>query len=240
VKIVNGTFLRNYLKGKTVAVVGNSCSTKDHSRHIDGQDLVFRLNLHKGRLTRGYKDISTYSPSGKKTDCMAFGWTVAWNNGRLIDIQRAFPDVSLLLCVTSQSSCPSRANTLMRQADQDKCKLPIFFIENSWRSSLIKACSGTPLTGISLAYILARHNTAKEVRFYGYDFYTPSLNEAPGFDILYKNMVGGKKGHKTCGSKGGHNLTANYRYFKTLIGKAKNFKWCLPSKDIAEVKKFLL
>lgn len=141
--------LQGYLKGKTVAIIGNSQSVlKAEHPEIDGFDIVIRMN--KGFPQGKEKHI------GSRTDILA----VAVPVGMMTIKEKFNPKYIVWINVNGANPAPGKAENL-------------FIYPQKFWDDLYHALGDYPSTGCMVTdLILSRCNhNAKDVSLYGFDFW---------------------------------------------------------------------
>lgn len=229
--------LKTRFRDKRIAVVGNSFTPRNIADKVDGSDVVIRFNLDVVRTKYGYSQYRPPVPAGMKTTAMAGFWN-RMNIKRMLGLN---PGTELLITLRPLSK---RSNPNYKRAGLFEIQTPVYVVSKGEHKAAARACGAPVLCGMSMAYILATHNAAKNVTFYNFNFYVPALNgDVPDVENVYKKCLAGSKGNKLYGfpsHRVKHNLTRSYKWFKKLIKRVPNFIWDVTSKEVAEMDSFLL
>lgn len=234
---VGTSYLKDFFKGKTVAVVGNSFDKEDIADQVDNHDIVVRFNLDPARLRYGYTQVRPQVPAGDKTTVMA----AFWNRMNVPGIVRDFPDIELLVSLRPDRS---RMHANYVRAQLYDINKPVFMITPNMYHGVSRKVNPPVLCGMVFMHILLQVNTARCVDFYNFNFYVPSLNShVDDVRTVYKKYLFGKKGNRCYGNRKfrkGHNLSKSYRWFKKMVERTPNFIWRVSEENKKKIEEYLL
>jgi len=194
--------LLQYLKGKTVALIGSGDSILEYKdgAEIDNHDVVIRIN-------RAYPYSSFQESVGSRTDIWSFGMGARHSLRKKFDL--LFSDRKFSMYLWWEHSYVRKEIS----SRQDHVFIPSIFSRTAAQS-----CSNKPLTtGSDTINFLLSGTDLKSLTIYGVDFYTTSYWFKSEDDSITEEML------ETEMKQGGtHKLTDEEKFIKRIINLYSN------------------
>ena len=195
----NYSDIENYIKGKTVAIVGNASSIlgSESGIFIDSHQVVIRMNFgyvwnpHKNRHVNA-RDL------GIKTDVVAAG-----NAVNLLDAMDRYPNSKYLVHLSGMN----RNETVVEKSNQ------FYLYPKEYWQSLKNVLTARPSSGMMVFDIVEKSNPSR-VTMYGFDWKQTRT--------YYNDGLSGRKLEKPSEPIGPHNWIAERQY---IIGKVNKMNW---------------